>query len=186
VLVRLAVVSGSRRGELLALRWEDVKGSTLVVARSVVGAEGSLTIKATKTERTKVIALDAETVRIVAAWRAESEAQADSLEVGLSELMFPQRPGESLPWWPDTLSSRWRALADQHGLEGVRFHDLRHTMVTTLISAGVDPRTVADRAGHSSPVMTLDNYSHAVPARDVDAAELLGRLLDDGGRGVAL
>jgi integrase len=55
-----------------------------------------------------------------------------------------------------------------------RFHDLRHFSVTTLIAAGVDVRTVADRYGHARATMTLDRYAHALPERDRAAAGILG------------
>ena len=58
-----------------------------------------------------------------------------------------------------------------------RFHDLRHFSVTTLIAAGVDVRTVADRHGHANATMTLNRYAHALPERDREAARLLGAAL---------
>ena len=58
-----------------------------------------------------------------------------------------------------------------------RFHDLRHFSVTTLIAAGVDVRTVADRHGHADATMTLNRYVHALPERDREAACLLGSAL---------
>jgi integrase len=58
-----------------------------------------------------------------------------------------------------------------------RFHDLRHFSVTTLIAAGVDIRTVAERHGHAKATMTLDRYAHALPERDREAAGLLGAAL---------
>lgn len=58
-----------------------------------------------------------------------------------------------------------------------RFHDLRHFSVTTLIAAGVDVRTVAERHGHAQATMTLNRYAHALPERDRAAAGILGRAL---------
>jgi len=58
-----------------------------------------------------------------------------------------------------------------------RFHDLRHFSVTTLIAAGVDVRTVAERHGHARATMTLDRYAHALPERDREAAGVLGASL---------
>lgn len=61
-----------------------------------------------------------------------------------------------------------------------RFHDLRHFSVTTLIAAGVDVRTVAERHGHARATMTLDHYADALPERDRAAAGVLGTVLDLG------
>jgi integrase len=65
-----------------------------------------------------------------------------------------------------------------------RFHDLRHFSVTTLIAAGVDVRTVADRHGHARATMTLDRYAHALPERDREAAGLLGQVLQQATLGL--
>lgn len=62
----------------------------------------------------------------------------------------------------------------------VRLHDLRHYVATRLISKGVDPKTVANRLGHSSPATTLSIYSHFVPEADRHASDILGDLLVDG------
>ena len=72
------------------------------------------------------------------------------------------------------------ALADDVGLHGVRLHDLRHTMVSTLTEAGFDPRVIADRAGHTQITTTLGVYAHARPARDQDLAAHLAAQLDAG------
>jgi integrase len=77
---------------------------------------------------------------------------------------------------PDSMSRRFSRLRDELGLRHVRPHDLRH-FVATQLAAGVDPRTVSGRLGHSRTSTTLDIYAAFVPARDRDAAELLGRLL---------
>ncbi len=57
---------------------------------------------------------------------------------------------------------------------------LRHFSVTTLIAAGVDVRTVADRHGHANATMTLNRYAHALPERDREAAGVLGASLTRG------
>jgi integrase len=59
-----------------------------------------------------------------------------------------------------------------------RFHDLRHFSVTTLIAAGVDIRTVAERHGHAQATMTLNRYAHALPESDRAAAGILGKTFD--------
>lgn len=179
LLIRLAVVTGARRGELLGLQWGDLANGTLVVSRSVVGRAGRLTVKGTKTGTVKVMALLEPTVAAWDEWRTACEADARELGITLRPdgFVFAQRPDGREPRWPDGISHRWRELADAHGLAGVRLHDLRHTMVTTLISEGVDVSTVAGRSGHSQPSVLLGTYAHAVPARDAEAAAILEREL---------
>lgn len=86
-------------------------------------------------------------------------------------------PDSSLPWRPDYVSKQRRRLRTDLDLEDARLHDLRHLSVTQLLAAGVDPKTVPGRHGHARVAMTLDRYSHFVPARDRDAAEVLDELL---------
>lgn len=180
-IVRLAVVTGCRRGELLALQWRDLNLDTrsVAVSRSVVEGGGKATVKSTKTGRVKVLALDEATVAALRAWRARCVEHALTFGVAVQadHYLFAQRPDGLEPWAPSTLSHKWRRLADANGLTGVRFHDLRHATATTLIAAGVDPKTAADRLGHDPSVM-LGVYTHAVPARDQAAAEIMANALD--------
>ncbi len=80
------------------------------------------------------------------------------------------------PWYPDSVSRRFRTACRRVGLEGVRLHDLRHYVATRLLSAGGDVRTVAGRLGHRNAATTLNVYSHFVPEADREAAEILGGL----------
>jgi integrase len=82
-----------------------------------------------------------------------------------------------MPIRPDGVSHRFVKLAARLGVR-CRLHDLRHFMVMQLMSAGVDVRTVAGRAGHSDGGrMTLGTYAHFQRAQDRQAAELMDRLL---------
>jgi len=63
------------------------------------------------------------------------------------------------------------------GLPKIRFHDLRHTSATLLLSAGVHPKVVQERLGHSQISMTMDLYSHALPSMQEDAAEKMNGIL---------
>lgn len=181
VIVRLAVVTGCRRGELLGLQWGDfdLDAASMAVSRAVVGAQGAITVKGTKTGRVKVLALDEATVTVLRRWRARcaEESLAFGIALAPGHFLFAQRPDGAQPWWPETLSHKWRRLADANALKGVRFHDLRHATATTMIAAGVDPKTAADRLGHDPSVM-LGVYTHAVPARDQAAAEVMRSALD--------
>ena len=58
----------------------------------------------------------------------------------------------------------------------IRLHDLRHTMATTALRAGIHPKVVQERLGHSSVALTLDTYSHVTPTLQQAAADALGEL----------
>ena len=70
-----------------------------------------------------------------------------------------------------------RALRDRAGFGEVRFHDLRHTAASLLLSAGVHPKIVQERLGHSTVALTLDVYSHVLGSLQRDAAEQLDEIL---------
>jgi integrase len=80
------------------------------------------------------------------------------------------------PVSPDTVSHRFATIAKATGIR-CHLHSLRHFSVTTLIAAGVDIRTVAERHGHAQATMTLNRYAHALPERDQVAAGVLSKAL---------
>jgi integrase len=75
-------------------------------------------------------------------------------------------------------------LFDRHlrriGLPRIRLHDLRHTHATLALQAGVHPKVVSERLGHTTVAMTLDIYSHAIPALEQDAAATVAALIQEG------
>ena len=71
---------------------------------------------------------------------------------------------------PDTITHAFADIIKLAGLPHVRFHDLRHTHATMMMQEGVNPKTVAERLGHASVVITLDTYSHVLPSLQEDAA----------------
>lgn len=183
--IRLAATTGVRRGELVALRWSDfhLEGDepTVTVTRAaVVGLHQQVTMKGTKTDRVKVLALDPGTAARVRTYREHQAAEAarNGVEPVGDPYLFPAELDGSAPWHPNRLTALWRSVAAANGLDGVRLHDLRHFMITELLAAGVDVRTVAGRAGHSNPSMTLNVYGHFIPGRDRGAAGEIGDLLD--------
>jgi integrase len=177
-LVRLAVLTGQRRGALLALRWSDVdlEAGRITVTRAVSRVQGVTHLKDTKTHARGIVSIDERTVEALRRWRTISEAEDAVLGVELDDPFVWHEP-DGAPWNPDRVTKRWRELADSVGLVGVRFNDLRHASATTMVAAGVDPRTAATRLQHS-PEMLLATYAHHVPEKDRAAAELLAEALD--------
>lgn len=83
---------------------------------------------------------------------------------------------------PYYLESRWIDLVRESGLPKIRFHDLRHTHASLLLKAGVHPKVVTERLGHSSITITLDRYSHLFPTMQQEAAEKLDDLMKATGK----
>jgi integrase len=185
--LRVAAVTGARRGTLCALRWSDLdldKG-TVTFSRSLsVGDEG-LVVKGTKTGRPYPVALDQGTVGVLRSHRARAAERALACGVALPSDAYvfarPVPPDGSVPWHPDGATQRFARLRREAGVEGVRLHDLRHFVATRLLAGGVDARTVAGRLGHSSAKMVLDLYGHFVPAADRVAAQRIADVVDGKG-----
>jgi integrase len=78
---------------------------------------------------------------------------------------------------PDGFGKAFKRLQKKAGVPVIRFHDLRHTHATLALQAGVHPRVVSERLGHSTVAMTLDTYSHVIPALQEDAAQRIAELL---------
>lgn len=176
--VCIALATGLRRGEVFALRWDDVDSDRLRVGVSkAVKADGSV-------GNPKSIA----GVRSVAIGRKLMKL-LDRAKPWQDELLPVERPNgcKGLMVVDETggrasmnaFEHWWRGWADRNGFPGLRFHELRHTHATLLISNGVDVKTVQMRLGHSSAVVTMSCYAHAIPLSDGAAAETLDAALFD-------
>jgi integrase len=171
-----------RRGELCGLRWSDVDldHGVLTVARSVVVDFGGVAEKSTKTDRGRVLALDAVGVALLSRHRDQVDEWARQAEVTVAPdaYVFSPYVNGCKPFRPDNVTGFFTRVRDSLGYPDVRLHDLRHFTATQLIGAGVDVRTVAGRLGHSDASVTLRVYSHVLEERDRAAAATLGRLFE--------
>jgi integrase len=179
--VALAFVTGARRGELAALRWShiDLEAGTVRIERSLTQVGDNLTEKGTKTGRDRRVAIDVRTVGLLehhSAWQADLSRRAESPLV-VDPYVLSDNANGARPMMPSKITDRFTSLRAKAGVRGVRFHDLRHANVSEQLAAGVDPATVAARAGHASTRMTLDRYAHALPAGGVAAGAVMGALL---------
>ncbi len=178
LLVRLAIATGLRRGELCGLQWRDVDFCTgqLEVCRSVAATDGGATAKSTKTGRTRKLSLDSETLDRLLAHRQEMQQRAtlDEMTVSSNAYIFSHALECTTPIHPDNVTGTFRRLP---GNNGVRFHDLRHAHATQLLARGVDIPTVSGRLGHANSSTTLNIYAHVLDANDRAAADLIGDLL---------
>ena len=178
----LTMVSGSRRGEMCALRWTD-----LDLARGVMAIERSYSQtaarnreKATKSGQKRRVAIDPYTVELLMAYRAECEADCAKLGVTLARdaFVFSNAPDGSTAPLPSTMTQRYGRLAKRAKLRSTRLHALRHYTATELLTAGVDLRTVAGRLGHGSGgATTLRFYAAWVSEADHRAAATIGELM---------
>jgi integrase len=161
----LAVSTGLRQGELLGLKWEDVElqAGKVRVRRTIFNGE----VNAPKTAQSK---------RSVRLTKEATRVLKDQPRVG--EWVFSTRVGTSLS--THNLTNRsWKPLLKKAGLpESTRFHDLRHTCATLLLTKGVHPKIVQEMLGHSSITITLDLYSHVLPDMQEKAVSAMEDILD--------
>lgn len=177
----LAATTGMRRSELLGLRWDDVDlvKSTVTVRGTVVpGLDGYELVDAQKSPTSaRTIHLDGRTVALLRRYREGEQALEAEVEStsGNQFLVFMRADGS---WWnPPAISLAFRRAVEGAGVPRIRFHDLRHTHATLLLKAGVNPKVVSERLGHSSVTFTLDTYAHVIPGMQPEAAELFSDLV---------
>ncbi len=181
-LLYLAATTGARRGELCALKWKhvDTASSALLIEGAIIETPGGGWLeKDTKTHASRRIAIDAETMNVLAEQRSHAEELAQLAELSLTDesFVFSLEPDGERPLLPTFVTRRFELVRANLGLTQIRLHDFRHFAATRLISAGVSARTVAGRLGHSNASTTLQVYSHFVEAADQEAAELIGSIV---------
>lgn len=186
-LYQLAIRTGLRRGELLGLRWADVdlEAGTLRIVRQLqrlrdqTDAQGKtvtrIAFTAPKSGKGRQIRLTAPAVESLRAHRtrqAEEKLRAGSLYEDQS-LMFATEVGTPLE--PSNIDRRsFKPLLRRAGLPEIRFHDLRHTCATLLLSGNTPPKVVQEVLGHADIALTLNTYSHVMP----DMQERAGEAMD--------
>jgi integrase len=179
--VNLALATGARRGELLALRWSDVDldNGTIRIHRSVEETKKGLRVKDPKTKRSKrTVTLHPGAVDMLRAHKVEQMELRLKLGQGKDDdaLLFPSIVTGGLRS-PHSISRAWRMFLKGHKLPQVSFHALRHTHASLLIADGVPIPTVSARLGHSKSSITLDVYTHLLPGADQQAANAIAKVL---------
>ena len=172
--------TGMRRGEVLGLRWQDLdlEAQSVSIRQTRVMAGYQPLLSTPKTRRGKrLVALDPATVA------ALKETRRGQKEEGLaagslwkeSGFVFTREDGQ--PYHPERVSTLFVQAVKKAGLPRIRLHDLRHTYATLALSAGVHPKIVSERLGHANIGITLDCYSHCLPALSEEAACRVAALL---------
>jgi integrase len=188
----VAAEEGGRRGETLALRWSciDFDSGVITIDSSVTRGEDGVRVRPrTKSGKSRRVAVSDVTLGFLEAHRRRHEGLMRAVgrlpHVGPESLVFSggqgsrRHPLDGLPWRPDSTSRRFARLKSSAGVRAdIDLHGLRHTMITELLAAGVDPRTVMGRAGHASEAMTMKLYAKVRPNRDAAAAALWGQMLE--------
>ena len=176
-LVHLMSYTGLRQGETLALKWSDIdfENKKITVDKTAVRIKEKQTLQTPKTKNSKrVISIDSATLSILKSWKK------DQIKIyfkngkhfeGDENFIFTNQRGE---WVHIHNFIRYfkRFIAD-HKLKSITPHGLRHTHASLLFSAGVEPKNISDRLGHSTVQITLDLYTHITEEQRTDTVEKL-------------
>lgn len=180
-LFYLAMSTGMRRGELLGLRWQDVSPTAVTIRQTLVSVRGQITVSTPKTAKgNRRVATSPDVFDVLEAHRVRQESErftAGEAWVN-SGLVFTTEIGTAIH--PDTFKRYWSKVQKDAGVPKIRMHDLRHLHVSLLICEGIDPRTIADRVGHSRTSMTMDVYAHLFEEQRQAAAISLLDMLPTG------
>ena len=168
----LELVSGLRKGELVALRWSDLNVETRTISISkqyVRNPDGSLALSEPKTETSiRQVSIPQTAVDLL---KGEHAKHPDS------KYMFPS-PLTGGMYHPDSVVNIHKKLLKAAGLDHIRFHDLRHTFATMALQNGVDVKTVSAMLGHYDAGFTLRSYTHATRQMQDSAAEKMGHFME--------
>lgn len=176
----MAVTTGLRQGELLALKWSDINLDigTLQVQRQLQWLKGAASFTEPKSAKSRrSLVLPEMTIASLKKHRVrQNEARLAMGSVWHdNDLIFCSSIGTALN--QSNLTKRFHALLAKAGLTRIRFHDLRHTAATLLLQKGVHPKIVQEMLGHSQISLTLDTYSHVLPAMKREAATKMDEIL---------
>lgn len=190
VLFSMALFGGFRRGELVALTWNDIDfiNGMVSITKSVGCVKGEVITKEPKTKSaTRNVNLPDQVMKLLKQHKSEQVlyrlSLGDKWEGGNDGYLFTQEFGKQMNVYTpyskfQDVILKYNETVDSDGekLPKIPLHGLRHTSATLLISQNVDVVTVAHRLGHSETSTTLNTYAHSLKNKDVEAANVLGKL----------
>jgi integrase len=167
-ILLLALTTGMRRGEIMALQWDDLNLDTgeLNIRRQVYYVKGEMIISEPKTKSS---------VRTIILPKSVVKVLAELKKAVKSRWMFPSPVKEDMPRNPHTVYKKMQLVLERSGCKKIRFHDLRHTFATTALANGMDVKTLSAIIGHVSAKTTLDIYLHSTDTMQRQAANKIDR-----------
>jgi len=179
-LVEMALATGARRGELVALQWAEVDliHASLTISKSLEQTAAGLRVKRPKNGKTRTCTLPQSSIAALQ-FQRDQQAEARRLFAGDYQdrgLVFCQPDGSHHE--PDLVSQVIVRRIRKAGITDASLHTLRHTHASNLLSNGVPLPAVSARLGHSDPNVTARIYSHALPADDQRAADTGDAIID--------
>jgi integrase len=182
-VIYAALSSGLRQAELLVLRWRDLDLDLLSISvnRALYKRDGKVTFKEPKTKHSRrKVAMTPKLAIFLRDYHTKREEILWKLGkiISLDDLVFAHTGGEPLD--PSVVSHEFHKIATRAGLGNVRFHDLRHSFASLMLSRGVAPKIISEALGHASVAFTMDTYSHIIEGMQEDAMSRLNDVLPAG------
>ncbi len=179
IVFHMALVTGMRQGELLGLRWKgvDLEKGHLVISQTLSHDGNTFLLGGkTKASLTKIL-LPSSTVAKLKKHRAVvlKEKLSQGKEYSDNDLVMCTPSGT--PINPANVRISLNALIKKAAVPKIRFHDLRHTHATLLLTKGVNVKVISERLGHDNIKITLDTYSHVLPTMQEDAVNKIEEIL---------
>ena len=177
-VLALALTTGMRPSEYLALKWTDIdwQRGTASVCRTIQVIGSDWTFDDTKRKRSRrIVKLQNFVLKGLQGLKQAQESKRDGSTFLHSELIFVSPSG--LPLKQRVVKREFRRLLAAAGIRPVRLYDLRHTAATLGIAAGVSVKVISDQLGHASISFTLERYSHVLPSIQDEAAAKVEKLL---------
>lgn len=180
----LAFTTGMRRGEILGLRWEDVDlaRGLLMVRQVLKRRKGQFFFEKPKTEKSRrTVVLPGAAVEFLKEHKRAQEERKRAMGGAYREYGLVCCRRDGTPIVPSSLTTYFRGWVRRHPeFAGMTFHSLRHTHATLLMAAGVHPKIVSERLGHSSIEITLQLYTHSLPTLQKEAAARMDQIISCG------
>jgi len=180
-IIKMTVSYGLRRSEVMGLKWEniDLENNLIFIRHTVVRVNGLIAKDKTKTSSSRrTLAISDEIKQLLLKLKEEEEKNRklcgrDYIE---NDYIFKWPDGHSIAI--DYVTRKFSKLLKQHGFKHIRFHDLRHSCASILLSAGYELKDVQDLLGHSEISITADLYGHIDTKRKQKIADTMSELLN--------
>ncbi|MBM7604009.1 integrase [Metabacillus crassostreae] len=179
LIFHLALTTGMRQGEILGLRWKDVnfeKGFLKV--SQTLSHDGKTFIEGAKSKTSiRTIPLSRNTLELLKQHKSFLENIKNEYNgvFNPNNLVNFSQVGTAIN--PANVRRTFNRIIKNANLPKIRFHDLRHTHATLLLSEGINPKVISERLGHSNIKITLDIYSHVLPTMQEEAVNIIDKII---------
>lgn len=179
IVFYLALTTGMRQGEILGLPWKDInleKG--LLNIKQTLSHDGKTFLSGAKTKSSlRTINLSLSSIKVLITRKLTVSKEKLSLGPIYQDFDLVACTQHGTPLNPVNIRRTFKRMIKMADVPEIRFHDLRHTHATLLLSNGVHVKVISERLGHSNKKVTLDTYSHVLPSMQEEVARKLDEII---------